>query len=145
MTTSSILIDTGAWYALADEGDSHHAEARSFYPGDGLSRSDFVTTTLIVAETWALLNSRLGRSAALSFWEGLRETSTEIVAVESGDLDLAWRIVVDWSDQDFSVVDCATFTVMERLGISDAFAFDSHFLVYRFGRGRHRAFRRLPR
>jgi predicted nucleic acid-binding protein len=34
---------------------------------------------------------------------------------------------------------------MERLGIDEAFAFDSHFLVYRFGPRRQRAIRRLPR
>jgi hypothetical protein len=34
---------------------------------------------------------------------------------------------------------------MERLGIADAFAFDAHFLVYRFGPGRQRALRCFPR
>lgn len=38
----------------------------------------------------------------------------------------------------------ADWLEMERLGINDAFAFDSHFLVYRFGTGRQRAFRRFP-
>jgi len=35
--------------------------------------------------------------------------------------------------------------MMERQGIHEAFAFDAHFLVYRFGPARQRAFRRLPR
>jgi hypothetical protein len=34
---------------------------------------------------------------------------------------------------------------MERLGIDEAFAFDTHFLVYRFGPRRHRAIRRFAR
>jgi hypothetical protein len=33
---------------------------------------------------------------------------------------------------------------MERLGIEEAFAFDAHFLVYRFGPRQRRAIRRLP-
>jgi hypothetical protein len=34
---------------------------------------------------------------------------------------------------------------MERLGVDEAFAFDAHFLVYRFGPARRRVIRRLPR
>jgi len=34
--------------------------------------------------------------------------------------------------------------MMERLGLAEAFAFDVHFLVYRYGPGRQRAFSRVP-
>lgn len=47
-------------------------------------------------------------------------------------------------DQTFSSVDCTTFAVMERLSISETFAFDNHFLVYRYCSDRQRAFRRFP-
>ena len=144
MTTSSILIDTGAWYALADSTDRHSREAGEYLEAHA-QRQELVTTTLVVGETWGLITSRGGRQAAMRFWEGLRDTRAEIVAVESRDLDAAWRIANSWSDQDFSLVDCTTFAVMERLGITEVFAFDSHFLVYRYGRDRQRAFRRLPR
>ena len=144
VSRSGILIDTGAWLALADEGDRYHSDARRFYLHEP-DRHDFVTTNLIVAETWALLATRISRAAALRFWEGLRETRADVVPVEPADLEVAWRIINEWSDQDFSLGDCATFAVMERLGIQDVFAFDSRFLVYRYGRDRQRAFRRVPR
>jgi predicted nucleic acid-binding protein len=138
-----MLVDTGAWYAVADTSDRHHEKARRFYL-DQASRGRFITTDLIVAETWALLNSHLGRAAAVTFWETLRLTRTPILTVEAVDLESAWRTLQAFPDQTFSFVDCATFAVMERLGVDEAFAFDSHFLVYRFGSGRQRAFRRLP-
>jgi predicted nucleic acid-binding protein len=61
------------------------------------------------------------------------------------DLEAAWHIAQAFPDQPFSFVDCTSFAIMERLGILDAFAFDTHFLVYRFGPDRQRALRRFPR
>jgi predicted nucleic acid-binding protein len=139
----SMLVDTGAWYAIADTSDRHHDEASRYYI-DQAGALRFLTSDLIVAETWALLYSHLGRRAALTFWQTLRETRTPIMTIEPPDLEAAWGIVNAFHDQAFSFVDCTTFALMERLGISEAFAFDSHFLLYRFGPGRQRAFRRFP-
>jgi len=139
-----VLVDTGAWYALADASDRHHREARRFYLAEA-PRRRLMTTDLIVSEAWTLISAHLGRAAALSFWNALRTTRTPVVTIEAIDLEAAWRIVHGFPDQDFSFTDCSSFAVMERLGIDDAFAFDAHFLVYRFGPGRKRAIRRLPR
>lgn len=139
-----MFVDTGAWYAIADASDRHHDEAQRFYlaqaPGGRL-----VTTDLVVTEAWTLIGAHLGRAAALTFWDALRATRTPILAVEPVDLEAAWRIVHAYPDQGFSFTDCASFAIMERLGIDEAFAFDSRFLVYRFGPRRQRAIRRFPR
>jgi len=139
----SILVDTGAWYALADTADRHHRNAQHFYAGC-LGQDTFITTDLIVAETWSLIHAHLGRPAALAFWGGLRDAQIPITILGAVDLEAAWRIVEAVPDQLFSFVDCTTFAVMERLHIDDAFAFDSHFLIYRYGPNRQRAFRRVP-
>lgn len=55
-----IMVDTGAWYALASSTDRYHQAAKEFYVAR-IEDSDFVTTTAIVAETWALINARLAR------------------------------------------------------------------------------------
>lgn len=139
----SMLVDTGAWYAIADTSDRYHEVASRFYT-EQAGRTPFVTTDLIVAETWALLNTHLSRSAALTFWETLRATRIPIVTLEPMELEAAWHIAQAFPDQAFSFVDCTTFAVMERLRITEAFAFDAHFLLYRFGPGRKRALRRFP-
>lgn len=138
-----MIVDTGAWYAVADSADRHHEDARRFYLASA-PEGRFVTTDLIVAETWTLLGSHMGRAAAVMFWETLRVTRTPILTLEAVDLEAAWHIVHAFADQTFSFVDCTTFALMERLGIDEAFAFDAHFLVYRFGPARQRAFRRFP-
>ncbi len=103
-----------------------------------------VTTDLVLAETWALLNSHLGRYSAITFWETLRETRIPILSTDSVDLEASWRIIQAFPDQTFSFVDCTSFALMERLGINEAFTFDAHFLTYRYGPKRQRIFRCLP-
>lgn len=103
-----------------------------------------MTTDLIVAETWTLIGAHLGRAAALTFWETLRATRIPIVTLDPVDLEAAWRIATSCADQTFSFTDCTSFALMERVGVHDAFAFDAHFLVYRFGSRRERAFHRWP-
>jgi predicted nucleic acid-binding protein len=139
-----VFVDTGAWYAIADASDRHHAEAARFYL-EQAPTGRLITTDLVVAETFTLIGAHLGREAAVTFWGTLRATRTPIQTIESVDLEAAWRIIESFADQDFSFTDYTSFAIMERLGIDEAFAFDSHFLVYRFGPRRQRAIRRLPR
>ena len=58
-----------------------------------------------------------------------------------------WRgrvIARQWSDQAFSMVDCTSFALIERLGIPRAFAFDAHFCIFRYGLRRKRALEIVP-
>jgi len=137
------LVDTGAWYALADQSDRHHRAAREYYE-TAADRQGLVTTDPILGETFALLSSHLGRPSALSFWAGLREARIPILPITVQEIEAAWHVAQAFPDQTFSFVDCTTFALMERLGIRDAFAFDSDFLVYRYGAGRELSFLRHP-
>lgn len=139
----SIFVDTGAWYAAADRSDRHHAAAGRFYLERTPAR-DLVTSDLVLAETWTLLATHLGRPSANTFWETLRDVQVPILTLDAADLEVAWRIAQAFPDQDFSFTDCTSFALMERRGIEEVFAFDAHFLVYRYGAGRRRAFRRYP-
>jgi predicted nucleic acid-binding protein len=138
-----MLVDTGAWYALADRSDRHHDRARKFYLKQAPA-GRLLTTDVIVAEGWSLIAAHLGRTAAISFWETLRSARIPILPLEAVDLESAWRIMQAFSDQAFSFTDCTSFALMERIGVHEAFAFDAHFLVYRFGARRDRAFQRWP-
>ena len=139
----SIFVDTGAWYATADRSDRHHDAAAWFYLEHAPVR-DLVTSDLVVAETFTLLAAHLGRSAAVTFWETLREVRLPILTLDPADLEAAWQTSQAFPDQTFSFTDCTSFALMERRGIEEAFTFDAHFLVFRYGTGRRRAFRCHP-
>jgi predicted nucleic acid-binding protein len=99
-----------------------------------------VTTDHVLVETWVLVRHRLGRPAATRFWEGLRSGAAEVESVSPADLEVAWATLERFPDQDFSIVDCTSFAVMQRLGLRRAAAFDDDFAVVRFGRRLDQAF-----
>lgn len=138
-----MLVDTGAWYAIADRSDRHHDRARQFYLEEA-PKGRLITTDLIVAESWSLTAAHLGRRAAVTFWETLRVARIPILPLDGVDLESAWRIMQAFPDQTFSFTDCTSFALMERIDVHEAFAFDSHFLVYRFGSRRDRVFQCWP-
>lgn len=46
-----IFVDTGAWIALTDRSDRHHAEAVAIYKSLRQGRERFVTTDYVIDET----------------------------------------------------------------------------------------------
>jgi predicted nucleic acid-binding protein len=132
----STFVDTSVWFAAANTRDGHNADAKAILS----AVSEPVLTDHVLVETWRLLNSKLHRHAADHFWLGIREGAARLEKVTAGDLEAAWAIGVTFPDQHFSIVDRTSFAVMERLGISQAASFDKHFAIYRYGRGRDKAF-----
>ena len=132
----NLFVDTSAFYAAADSGDDHHAQARAALAGaDRLFTSDHV-----LAESWSLLEGRLGWNAAERFWGAIRGGVAVVEYVGPEDLEVAWSIGEGFPDQGFSLTDRTSFAVMLRLGIHRAASFDKDFAVFRFGPRRERAF-----
>lgn len=125
----STLVDTGAWYALADTSDRHHVAARRFFELDA-DRAQLVTTDVVVAETFALVASRqIERARLLGRAAQCADPDSDTRRPGSGSRMAHRR---DLRRPVVQLRRLRTFAIMERLGIEDAFAFDSHFLVYRF-------------
>lgn len=132
----TLFVDSSAWLAAADRDDRWHEQATAVLSaGEPLVTSDHV-----LVESWLLIRSRIHRRAAEQFWEGLRGGVARIETILAADLDGAWSIGRLFPDQDFSLIDRTSFVLMERLGLTRAAAFDSDFVIYRYGRNRDRAF-----
>lgn len=132
----SFFVDTSIWFAAVDSSDASNSGAK------GVLRSGepLVTSDLVLAEAWSLIHHKLNRNAADRFWDGLRRGVATIEPVTLADLESAWQIGQSWQDQDFSIVDCTSFAVMQRLGIVRAASLDDHFAIYRFGPQRRQSF-----
>ena len=132
----SIFVDTSAWYAAADRGDRQNERAKRLLATD----EPLVTSDHVLVETWRLIHHFISAHAAENFWDGLRKGVALIEQTTRADLASAWAIGERFPDQDFSLVDRTSFSLMQRLGISRVITFGNDFAVFRYGRGRRMAF-----
>jgi len=119
-----IFFDTSAVYALADRADPNYATARERFSRILRSGDRLLTHNYVLAESFALLQHRLGLSSAVAFARSARAFEIEWIAEETHAV-----AVLRWSGgkRTLSFVDHMSFVVMERRGIEEAFAFDPDF------------------
>jgi uncharacterized protein len=132
----TVFVDTSAWYAAADRDDASHARAAARLEE---FTGQLVTTDHILIETWYLAASRLGSGVAERLVNGIRAGIARIENTLLSDLEAAASAAA-FPDQEFSIVDRTSWSVMIRLGVHQAIAFDRDYSIYRFGRGREQAF-----
>jgi predicted nucleic acid-binding protein len=140
---NDLFVDTSAFFALANLADNHHAEAVAAFESS-VGHDDLKTSDHVVVETWYLIRSRLGRNAAMRFWDGFDGGVITVVGATAEDFRRGREIAQASSDQTFSIVDCTSFALIERLRIRRAFAFDRHFRIVRLGRRRDLALVIVP-
>lgn len=132
----SVFVDTSAWYALLDRSDVSHSRITSMLRDAG----SLLLTDHILVETHRLAAHRLGGEVADRFWREVAGNAAVIEVVGLKDLDQALDIRAEWSDHDFSLVDCTSFAVMQRVRLNSVVTLGSDFAIFRFGNRRQHAF-----
>ena len=124
------LVDSSAYLAILDQDDEHHKVAQDILAA--LTDAGFLllTTNFVVAESHALILLALGHRAAREFLREIGLSRNRVLRVQEVDEQRARDIIFRYEDKDFSMVDCISIALMERLSISYAFAFDRHFAQY---------------
>lgn len=126
-----VFVDTGAFYAAINRNDENHREAAALFRNATKEEWRLVTSNFVVAETHALILSRLGRDLAVAW---LRSIPASVVRISKADEEKVLRIIFGYRDKEFSYCDASSFALIERLRIREAMAFDSHFEQYgKFG------------
>jgi uncharacterized protein len=127
-----VFVDTAAYIALAAERGDRHQTATAILHHLAQVRARLFTSTFVLAETHALLLSRLTRAdqAEQLFEDIYTSQNTTIVRPSESDEQTALAIIKKYIDKKFSFTDAISFVVMERLGITHAFTFDRNFVQY---------------
>ena len=121
-----IFIDTSAFYALLDRDDQNHPRARNAWKAALDSKAHLTTSNYVLAETFALLQTRLGLGAVRGFQqEVVPILQVEFITPELHRLGMA--ALLSAARRGLSLVDCVSFEVMRNLEITASFVFDSHF------------------
>lgn len=124
----ALFIDTSGLYAVLDRQDAAHAAARTAWTGwlELGQAPRLVTSSYILVECFALVQSQLGMDAVASLADDL----LPVLAVEwigPEDLRAAIQMLRTANRRRLSLVDCTSFRVMRRLGVTEVFTFDRHF------------------
>jgi len=89
-----------------------------------------VTTNYILSELVALLTvrSRFTRPELLAIINGIRRiTHLNLVHIDPEMDAAAWALLEQYNDKEWSLVDAASFVVMRRMSLTEAFTSDHHF------------------
>jgi len=135
MSQDNIFVDTGAWFALADEDDAHHKEAASIFPLLLKTSKGLITSNLVIAESYVLVLKGLGHKSAIDFLDRINGSPRIMRVHSTSDIEKeAEATLKKYMDQDFSYTDAVSFAIMRQQNIKKAFSFDKHFQIMGFVR-----------
>ena len=126
---NEVFADTSGWASFFREQERHHARAVALMTQWQEENRHVVTTNYVLGELIALCERlRVPRLRGVSYIHSIRaETWIEIVHIDE-QLDVqAWELLENRLDKTWSLVDCASFVVMEQRGLTDALTTDHHF------------------
>lgn len=115
---------------LVDPKQGHHSLALSIYKTHLQQGFKFVTTNYIVGELVALLTSplRIPKPTIIAFVNSLKLSPDVLIIYVDATLDdQAWQLLTARQDKEWSLVDCASFIVMQQRRVAEALTTDHHF------------------
>lgn len=131
-----VFVDTGAWIGVAVARDRAHEAAAAYARRLAATKSPLLTTNYVLAESYTRIRYDDGHAKALVFdtliGELIRRRQLSISCVTPAIHEEALELFRRYTDQEFSIVDCASFVVARRKKIREVFGFDSHFATMGF-------------
>ncbi len=121
-----VFVDTSALYALLDADDRFHHAAAAAFSHLSPDKTLMLTSSYVILETLALLQTRLGLSAVAK-WKTEFQGILEIVWIEKQLHEEALTALVAANKPTISLSDWASFLIMRERGIKNAFSFDRHY------------------
>ena len=123
-----VFVDTVAWLALLNTRDSLHHGANAIFADLRSQKCLLVTTEFVLLEVGNALSSPQFRVKTAIFLKGLSEASDVEIIVSSRELfSQGLELYQNRFDKEWSLVDCASFVVMNQNSITEAFTQDHHF------------------
>jgi predicted nucleic acid-binding protein len=125
-----VLADTAYWIALANPRDQLHSRAAAASQNLHPSRVVIVTSDIVLTE---FLDSFAGwgqywRQVATRLVDGLQQNTGVVIEPQTRDLfNAALKRFKDRLDKGYSLTDCTSMVIMERLGIREILTGDRHF------------------
>ena len=123
------FADSAGLGNLFDAGEPYHATAVSLYSEVRRQGGRIITSSYVIAETVSLMISPLHvpRLSMIAFINGLKASPhVEVIHVDAALDAAAWQLLARRPDKAWSLVDCASFIIMQERAITDALTTDHH-------------------
>ncbi|MCI4430385.1 MAG: PIN domain-containing protein [Burkholderiales bacterium] len=108
-----ILVDTGAWLALADRGDAYHARCREFFRRN---REPLMTTYPVLVECVHLMFSRIGVAKTLAWLETLAAQGVGVLAMGADHLPRLTALMRHYDNLPMDLADASLVLLAEQNG-----------------------------
>ncbi|MGP1679759.1 MAG: type II toxin-antitoxin system VapC family toxin [Burkholderiales bacterium] len=108
-----ILVDTGAWLALADRGDAYHARCREFFRRN---REPLMTTYPVLVECVHLMFSRIGVAKTLGWVETLGTKGVGVFVMGADHLPRLTALMRQYADLPMDLADASIVLLAEENG-----------------------------
>ncbi len=119
-----VLIDSDAFVGQVNPDDAHFNRANEILQSLAKKKVQFVTTSLVIAESATVLSYRVGQNLARTFLEVMKRGNVPIIHIDETLQETALDIFSDQDKKGTSVTDCANVAVMQRFEIPKIFSFD---------------------
>jgi predicted nucleic acid-binding protein len=126
--TNEVFLDSGYAIALSVESDEHHPRAEELAEQLEAERTRLVTTRAILLEIGNALSKKRYRNAAVELLDALEQDATiEIVPLSEELFAQAFEFFRSRPDKEWGLVDCVSFIVMRKRGLTEALTPDKHY------------------
>lgn len=122
-----VFVDSSAILAIINNNDQDHNQADNIYKKLFNKKYYFVLTNFAIAETHALLLSKMNNIQVARDWLSNSYKEFNILRPEEDMEFEAIKELNKYQDKDYSFTDMLSFLAMEKSGIQYFFSFDKHF------------------
>lgn len=123
---NQIFIDTGFIIALINERDQYHQQAVKL--ANRFEGYPLLATDAVLLEVGNALVRNYKRQAIEIIEQFLDADEIEVVSLTPQLFNQALTFYKRYQDKEWGLVDCVSFTVMREAGVTQALAFDKHFV-----------------
>lgn len=122
---NQIFVDTLFVVALINRRDQYHAQASTL--AEKFDGHPLLVTHAVLLEIGNALARGFKREAAEIIEHFLTSDEVEVVHITPELFEEAFTLYRSYGDKEWGLVDCISFVVMRRAGITQALTFDRHF------------------
>ena len=120
-----IFIDTSFVIALINQNDQYHRIAQDL--SESYIDTRLVTTDAVLLEIGNALSKKYKNESIKIIEYFTTSPDVEIINLNSSLFNQAFDLYKSYQDKDWSLTDCISFVVMEKLEIRSALTSDKHF------------------